>query len=369
MRLPSHLEGKPEQRHKPLGWLCAALTMAAASVCAAASSSPPAEAATGEMSFWSVVLRVWDYPVFRVGEKAILVSQAITALVILCFGLWVIRRLRRLVHNRLARYTRVDASAAAAVERLVFYVFFVMFILIALNVLQIPLTLFAFLGGALAIGLGFGAQNILNNFISGLILMFERPIRIGDLVEVDSHYGQVQEIGFRCTRIRRSDGIDMLVPNSSFLEKNVINWTLTDKRVRGNITVGVVYGAPTDEVALQIRQAIEEHERVLDNPQPIITFDDFGDNALIFQAYFWTEVQSAMDLRVIRSDIRFRIDRLFREAGIVIAFPQRDTHLDTAKPLEIRLIPGEDGEREVATDDKQRGGAEKAEGAGSDNRD
>jgi small-conductance mechanosensitive channel len=325
------------------GWLAAAAAgLASAAATAAETTTPGTGATTGPGSagggFWSTLVWLWDYPVFRVGERTILVSQVVTAAGVLAAGIWLVYRLRRLLHRRLTRHERFDASAVAAVERIVFYVLLVLFILLALNILQIPLTLFAFLGGALAIGLGFGAQNILNNFISGLILMFERPIRIGDLVEVNGYYGRVQEIGFRCTRIRRTDGIDMLVPNSSFLEKNVINWTLRDRRVRAVLSVGVVYGSPTAEVVRLLRQAVGENERVLEEPEPIVLFEDFGDSSLVFQVYFWTEVATAMDLREVCSRLRFRIDDLFREAGITIAFPQQDVHLDSARPVDVRLV-------------------------------
>jgi len=203
--------------------------------------------------------------------------------------------------------------------------------------------MFAFLGGAVAIGLGFGAQNLFNNFISGLILTFERTIRIGDLIELGEHLGLVEHIGNRCTRVKRTDGVDVLIPNSSLLENNVINWTLSDRRVRTSVVVGVIYGSPTDVVARLIRQAVDESDRVLKDPEPVVAFQDFGDNALVFETFFWTEVGSAMELRLIRSGIRFRIDALFREADLVIAFPQRDVHLDTVKPLEVRMVPGADG--------------------------
>jgi small-conductance mechanosensitive channel len=211
-------------------------------------------------------------------------------------------------------------------------------VLFALRVVNIPLTLFTFLGGAVAIGVGFGAQNLINNFISGFIVMAEQPIKIGDLIEIEETFAMVEEIGARCTRIRTSGNVQILVPNSSFLEKNIINWTLSDKEVRAQVTVGVIYGSPVREVERIMLGIADEHKRVRKAPKPFVLFNDFGDNALIFDLYFWINMNRIMDRRIIESEIRFRIDELFRDAGIVIAFPQRDVHLDVQKPLKFHLV-------------------------------
>jgi len=286
-----------------------------------------------------VIGKIWRYELFTIGQNTIKVNQIIVSLAILLGGIWLSRRLTRMAQPRLSRH--LDRSVAAAIQKIAFYFLVVFVVLISLQVVNIPLTIFTFLGGALAIGLGFGAQNIINNFISGLILMIERPIRIGDLLEVEGNQGRVENVGYRCTLIKKSDGIDLLVPNSILLEKNVVNWTLSDRRFRTSVAVGAAYGSPTAEVAGLIRKAVDEHHEILKDPEPVVVFDEFGDNALNFQVYFWCEVQTFMDLQTIRSDVRFRIDELFREAGIVIAFPQRDVHLDTPTPLEVRVTGGD----------------------------
>jgi small-conductance mechanosensitive channel len=216
-------------------------------------------------------------------------------------------------------------------------------ILFALRIVNIPLTVFAFLGGAIAIGVGFGAQNLINNFISGLIILAEQPIKIGDLVEVEGNFARVEDIGARCTKISTGANVQILVPNSMFLEKSIINWTLSDREVRAYVTAGVVYGSPVREVERLMLQAVREHKKVHKAPEPFVLFDDFGDNALIFQIHFWISMSRLTERRMIESAIRFRIDELFREAGIVIAFPQRDVHLDTQKPLELRIVDAEGG--------------------------
>ena len=198
----------------------------------------------------------------------------------------------------------------------------------ALELLNVPLTAFAFISGAIAIGVGFGAQNIINNFISGWILMGEQPIRVDDLLEIDGTLGRVEAIGTRSTRIRRLDSVRIVIPNSHFLENPVVNWTLTDQEIRTSIRVGVAYGSPVRKVAQLLEQAVREREEVLDDPEPRIIFEDFGDSSLVFEALFFSLLRPGANLRLLRSEIRFRIDELFRENGIVIAFPQRDVHID-----------------------------------------
>lgn len=282
--------------------------------------------------------KIWNHKLFDLpGEdKSIFVNQVVLAVILVVVGLAVCWVVARFIGARLRR-TRMNDGAALVFQKVLFYTLAVAIVFTAMTLLQIPITMFAFLGGAIAIGVGFGAQNIISNFISGWILMAERPVRLGDLIEVDDKIGRVEAIGARCTRVRRTDGIDMLVPNSVMLERTVINWTLIDQDIRTTVRVGVQYGSLTDQVAALIRQAVEEHERILPQPAPIIIFDDFGDNALIFDVYFWCQVSSEMELRQVRSDLRFRIDHLFRDADIIIAYPQRDVHLDTLRPLEVKV--------------------------------
>ncbi|MBI9085022.1 MAG: mechanosensitive ion channel [Desulfobacterales bacterium] len=168
--------------------------------------------------------------------------------------------------------------------------------------------------------------------------MGEQPIKIGDLIDVDGVLGQVEEVGARCTRIRTGENIHILVPNSSFLEKNITNWTLSDQLVRAHVIVGVIYGSPVNRVRDLLIRSVLDTPQVLNEPEPFVIFNDFGDNALIFEVYFWIHIKKVIERRMIESTVRFTIDRLFAEEGIVIAFPQHDVHLDTQGPLELRLV-------------------------------
>lgn len=223
---------------------------------------------------------------------------------------------------------KVNPDAIHLMRRIFFITVLAVTLITVLDFLNIPLTAFAFISGAIAIGVGFGAQNIINNFISGWILMWERPIKIGDFLEVGETKGTVESINTRSTRIRRVDGVHMLIPNSFLLENTVVNWTLVDALTRTVVRVGVAYGSPVKEVAALIQQALDEHDTVLRDPAPAVFFEDFGDNSLVFDAYLWINATADKGLRQVRSELRFRIEELFNAHNIVIAFPQRDVHID-----------------------------------------
>ena len=296
------------------------------------------------VSLWEKTLNIgsrfsdfWNFELWVIDEHGVTVRKVATALVILILGLIVVKRAIKLLSARLER-AKLQASAAAAAEKLLLYLGFVLVVLLALRTVNIPLTAFTFLGGAIAIGVGFGAQNLINNFISGFIIMAERPIRIGDLIELDGQCVRVEEIGARCTRVKTGENIHILVPNSSFLEKNIINWTLSDQMIRAQVIVGVAYGSPVQQVTELLLQAADQTERVLKEPKPFVIFDDFGDNTLTFVVYFWVIVSGVIEKKRIASEVRHQINALFNAHDIVIAFPQRDVHMDTLRPLQVQLL-------------------------------
>lgn len=294
---------------------------------------------TSQETISEILRNIWGMRLITLtNDQPVTTGSIVIALIVLGLGFYFGRRfiLKR------ARFALVRLGVAAAhavlLEKVIYYVMITLIFLVFLQVANIPLTIFTFLGGAIAIAFGFGAQNILNNFISGIIIMIEQPIRIGDMIEVEGHYGSIEEIGARCTRVRSFNGIYILVPNSTLLEKNVINWTLSqDKKVRVDVSVGVEYGSPTRKVEQLLSQAIERNDKILKDPPPIILFTNFGDNALNFEVHFWVQINNMMDAEMVKSALRFDIDDIFRQENIVIAFPQQDTHLTTPHPLKIHL--------------------------------
>jgi small-conductance mechanosensitive channel len=278
------------------------------------------------MSF-DKIIELLSTPVFSIQEKAVTVGDILLLPLILLISYLTLKTLIKVIVKRMTS-KGLTPDVVHLVSRITYILGIVVMLVMTLELINIPITAFAFLSGAVAIGVGFGAQNIINNFISGWILMWERPIKIGDFLEVDGVKGNVEAINTRSTRIRRTDGVHLLIPNSKLLENTVINWTLIDNKARTTVSVGVAYGSPCRKVATLIEQAVSEQDAVLNSPAPVVIFNDFGDNALAFVAYFWMEANMEGQIRQVSSEIRYRIDELFAENNIIIAFPQRDIHLD-----------------------------------------
>ena len=272
-------------------------------------------------------------PLIRLGDIVITGTQILEVLALAVIGFVVVVWSARFLRNRMQKRA-ANPDLIQMVSRAWLILGLVVLGFLVLEQLQVPLAAFAFVSGAVAIGVGFGAQNIINNFISGWILMWERPIKIGDFLELGEVRGTVEAIKTRSTRIRRVDGVHLLIPNSNLLENTVTNWTLQDDLVRTAVVVGVAYGSDVTLVRELLERAADEHPDVLKEPQRFVLFDDFGDSSLVFEVNLWARAKGERGLRAIRSDLRFRIDALFREHGVTIAFPQRDVHLDG----EVRVV-------------------------------
>ena len=280
------------------------------------------------------VLNILNTTVISIGDgPGLTVLQIAVAVLTLFVGIWLARWSERRLSKRLEQ-RKVEAGVIQLVRRLFYILVVAILVFTTLDLLGIPLTAFAFVTGAIAIGVGFGAQNIINNFISGWILMGERPIRVGDFLELGDALGTVEVINTRYTRVRRLDGVRLMIPNSQFLENTIVNWTIIDRKLRSSVRVGVQYGSDTQKVKLLLDDILADNSDILAEPVPTVIFEDFGDSALIFDAFFWIETSSERTLRGVRSALRFEIDKVFKENDIVIAFPQRDVHVDGLLKLE-----------------------------------
>lgn len=284
------------------------------------------------------ILSYVNYPLFTFNERTItlieLLAVPIWLLISFFIAKFIITKFAKKLRNK-----NKDPNVVQLIERSLYIVAMAIIFMTTLSMLNVPITAFAFLSGAVAIGFGFGAQNIINNFISGWILIGEKPIRIGDFLEVDNVKGVVEEINTRSTRVRRVDGVHMLIPNSQLLENTVINWTLRDKLIRGTINVGVAYGSDCEKVAQIMQEITKSQPEVLETPPAAVFFQDFGDNALVFEVYFWINSQVEGGLRLVSSNIRFALNKAFNEAGIVVAFPQTDVHIDGNIQLSRKSTP------------------------------
>ncbi len=270
-----------------------------------------------------------SYPLININDRTITVIEVLAIPVWLIISLWCVHFCISKLGVRLRNQNK-DPNIIHLIQRILYVVALGVIFITTLSMLSVPITAFAFLSGAIAIGFGFGAQNIINNFISGWILMGEKPIRIGDFLEVEGVKGIVEEINTRSTRVRRVDGVHMLIPNSKLLENTVINWTLRDKLIRGTVLVGVAYGSDCQKVKqIMLEVANAQQETLAESgKEPQVFFQDFGDNALMFEVYFWINSQVEGGLRFVASNIRFELDKCFNDSDIVVAYPQRDIHLD-----------------------------------------
>ena len=264
---------------------------------------------------------------FTINNTTITFGQIAIALLALIAGVIIAKIVSRHVGKRILPRLKVEPGPASAIQSILYYIMIVLTVLTALQIAKVPLTVFTIFGGALALGIGFGSQNIMNNFISGLILLIERPIQVNDLVTVQDETGTVLKIGARATHIQSYSGLTFIIPNSHLLENSVSNWNLPTRKARASIKVGVAYGSDTGKVKTLLEDLLKEHIRVLDSTDNRVFFMDFGDSSLDFEVHFWISPRTMLDRHQIESDLRFKIDEEFRKNGIEIPFPQRDVHV------------------------------------------
>ncbi len=203
-------------------------------------------------------------------------------------------------------------------------------LLLGVGFMGIDLSSLAFIVGALGVGIGFGLQNLVNNFVSGLILIFEAPIQVGDTVEVGPLMGKVVQIGIRTSRVRTFGGSEVIVPNGDLVSNQVINWTLSDRSRRLELEIGVAYGSDPEKVTEVLRSVVDAEDEVLDDPAPIIMFESFGDSSLNFRIFAWIDdFDKGFGMR---HRLNVAINRALAEAGFEIPFPQRDLHIKNVPP-------------------------------------
>jgi small-conductance mechanosensitive channel len=284
----------------------------------------------------------WNAPLPAVSLSLVQIFLLIALLVAV---FWISSRTKRFLFNRVLAQSGLDRALQYAIAQIIANVVLVVGVLIVLENTGIHLGALTVFAGAVGVGVGFGLQNIASNFISGLVILAERPITIGDRVEVAGITGQVHQIRARSTVIRTNDNIMMIVPNTKFIDSPVTNWTYGDPRVRFRIPVGVAYGSDISKVREALLAAGRENPNTLKDPAPSVFLKKFGDNSIDFQLVVWSSEMSARPSRY-RSDLNFAIEQKFREAGIEIAFPQRDLHIRDGV-LKIQNV----GEQELA---KQR---------------
>ncbi|MCF6148663.1 MAG: mechanosensitive ion channel [Candidatus Kuenenia sp.] len=258
--------------------------------------------------------------------------KIIIAITVLVAFFFLARYVKRLLEERVFSSLGIERGLKHTFSNLTRYCIIGIAVLIGFNLAGIPLRSLAFFAGAFGIGIGFGMQNIIGNFVSGIILLFERPMRVGDVITLDDGtLGTIDKISTRTTTITTPDNINLIIPNSKFVEGKVTNWSLPDSVMRGSIQVGVAYGSDVARVKKCLLEIAAQNPDVRKFPEPFVRFDDFGDSALIFKLFYWADDPGKRWFAM--SEMRFAIDEVFRKNNIEIAFPQRDIHIRSYVPF------------------------------------
>lgn len=303
----------------------------------------------GSASLWTGFKNLWSMDVFTyedtvmIGgvpstqERGVSLGKFFIAIFAFLIAYIISNRIKNRVRNTVVRRGHIAEAQAKTLSNWLMIVVGLILAASTLHFLKIPITVFAFFGGALAIGLGFGTQTLIKNFISGIIVLFERKIRVGDIVDIGGVSGSITEINTRSSVLKSGDGRETLVPNSLFLENRVTNLTLSNRRVRRMLNVRVAVGSSPQTVCTILKECVERHGLILKEPVPVVTFEDFAADAYAFAIYYWTEFNDKTNSDVVASDIRFMVEKRFSEVGIEFPGAKTEYTLRGDEPLRIRL--------------------------------
>jgi small-conductance mechanosensitive channel len=274
----------------------------------------------------------------RFGQISISLGGVLLFLFSVWLAFWVAKTVRLVLQDEILPKVSLPRGVANSVSSLTYYAMVLLGLMVALAAAGFEVGQLAIVVGALSVGIGFGLQNVVNNFVSGLILMFERPIQPGDVVEVSGTSGKVREIGMRATTLSTFEGADVVVPNGVLLNEKLINWTLSDMDRRIDVNVGVAYGNDPRRVLELLMEVTQATPGIATEPAPSVLFSGFGPSSLDFAIRSWTN--NFGDWVKIRSELHVRVYAALREAGIEIPFPQQDLHLRTVAPAAGELLSG-----------------------------
>ena len=266
-----------------------------------------------------------DFVLFKIQNVGITISHLVVAVIAVLLSLVVSQIIRSSLRNHVFKKINIDEGLEYTLLRLVHFLILFIGIYIGLNTVNIPLGAILGLFAVIGVGIGFGLQNLTSNFISGIILLLERPVKVGDRLEISGVWGDVKHVNLRTTLIETPDGISVIVPNSKLLENELINYSYGNPKIRLQVPVGIAYGSDCQKAAEVLVQVALDNKRVLTEPKPKAWFREFGDSSLNFMLLFW--ISNAVEKYDVISEINYAIDAGFRKNGIEIPFPQRDLHL------------------------------------------
>lgn len=280
-------------------------------------------------SVWEVIVR----PLFKLGEAEISFGTILYIIFAFILLSYLSKKVKTLLINSIFKRAGMEPGSSTSIANVTRFFLLILGTIIIIQSAGINLSTLTVLFGALGVGIGFGLQTVTDNFISGIIILFEKPIKVGDRIELDNVSGNVTSISIRATTIQTNDNISIIVPNSEFISSRVINWSHNDRSVRFRIPVGVSYNEDPKLIKKLLLEVADENEHVLKNPEPDVFFDEFADSSLNFKLGVWT--QSHTDRPApFKSELYFAIFEKFKENNVEIPFPQRDLHIKTS-PIKV----------------------------------
>jgi len=279
------------------------------------------------------IQQVLNYTIFQIKETPVTVISILIFLFFISGFIFLAISVRKALNRKILRHFKIDEGTSYTLSRITQYTIITIGALISFQFVGIDLSGLAVIFGLLSVGIGFGLQNVTSNFISGLIILFERPISVGDRVTVSNIDGDVTEINIRSTKVRTVNNVSIIVPNSEFVSKDVINYSHGDPTYRLDIDVGVSYGSDLETVLKAMREVADENKHVLQKPPPDVHLLEFGESSWKMQLRSW--IGDVKDYPQIRNELNQAIVRKFREYGVEIPFPQRDLHVRSSVPLPL----------------------------------
>jgi len=276
---------------------------------------------------WEKIAGVLEFKLFTINNYSLTVANIFSALLILVVTRLLTFLIQKILHRSFIKQNLSDKGKEYAINQILRYLIYTIALVLMIESLGFNVTILIASSAALFVGIGLGLQDIFKDILSGVFLLFERTIQVGDIVEIDSLVGRVKEINIRTSKVRTRDGIMIIVPNNNLISAKVINWSMENKITRFGVKVGVAYGSDTKLVEDILTKVAVDHPNVLNKPEPKVFFRDFGNSSLDFELMFWSE--HTWEIEFTRSDLRFKIDQAFRDSNVTIPFPQRDLHIKT----------------------------------------
>ena len=289
------------------------------------------------LSIYEPVVNMLKNISFSSGNINISIMMVIKGALSLSIFFWVATKLATFSERKIENLSNITPSIKVLITKLLKFIIFTAVILLTMSSIGIDLTAFAVVGGAVGVGIGFGLQKVVSNFISGIIILLDKSVKPGDIIEIENVYGQIKSIGLRYISVLTLDGKEYIIPNEDLITKKVINWSYSNNLVRANVRVGVSYNSDVDQALNLLEKSVENIERILKNPPPKIFLQEFGDSSINLEIKFWIK-DPENGIQNITSKVNKNIWQLFKENDIEIPFPQQDLHLKSVSPQIENII-------------------------------